>query len=146
MKGFFTDDARKALQLANREAQRWNHGYIGPEHILLGLIGEGSIGPDVLAGFRVELRAIRVETEKMLQRGTDAVIAAKLPMTPRAKNVIEFSLEEAQRLNHDYVGTGHILLGLLHEQEGVAAQALMNLGLELEKVRKQVASGQCESG
>src|SRR5512137_1652083 len=130
----FTDRARKVMQLANQEAQRFNHEYIGTEHILLGLVKEGSgVAANVLKNLDVDLRKIRLEVEKLVQSGPEMVTMGKLPQTPRAKKVIEYSMEEARNLNHNYVGTEHILLGLLREQEGVAAQVLMNLlghGLE----------------
>jgi ATP-dependent Clp protease ATP-binding subunit ClpC len=135
----FTDRARKVMQLANQEAQRFNHEYIGTEHILLGLVKEGSgVAANVLKNLDVDLRKIRMEVEKIVQSGPDMVTMGKLPQTPRAKKVIEYSMEEARNLNHNYVGTEHILLGLLREQEGVAAQVLMNLGLKLEDVREEV--------
>ena len=135
----FTDRARKVMQLANQEAQRFNHEYIGTEHVLLGLIKEGSgVAANVLKNLDVDLRKIRLEVEKLVQSGPDMVTMGKLPQTPRAKKVIEYSMEEARNLNHIYVGTEHILLGLLREQEGVAAQVLMNLGLKLEDVREEV--------
>jgi ATP-dependent Clp protease ATP-binding subunit ClpC len=127
------------MQLANQEAQRFNHEYIGTEHVLLGLIKEGSgVAANVLKNLDVDLRKIRLEVEKLVQSGPDMVTMGKLPQTPRAKKVIEYSMEEARNLNHNYVGTEHILLGLLREQEGVAAQVLMNLGLKLEEVREEV--------
>ena len=130
----FTDRARKVMQLANQEAQRFNHEYIGTEHILLGLVKEGSgVAANVLKNLDVDLRKIRLEVEKIVQSGPDMVTMGKLPQTPRAKKVIEYSMEEARNLNHNYVGTEHILLGLLREQEGVAAQVLMNLGLKREE-------------
>jgi ATP-dependent Clp protease ATP-binding subunit ClpC len=135
----FTDRARKVMQLANQEAQRFNHEYIGTEHVLLGLIKEGSgVAANVLKNLDIDLRKIRMEVEKLVQSGPDMVTMGKLPQTPRAKKVIEFSMEEARNLNHNYVGTEHILLGLLRELEGVAAQVLMNLGLKLEDVREEV--------
>ncbi len=135
----FTDRARKVMQLANQEAQRFNHEYIGTEHILLGLIKEGSgVAANVLKNLDIDLRKIRLEVEKLVQSGPDMVTMGKLPQTPRAKKVIEYSMEEARNLGHNYVGTEHILLGLLREQEGVAAQVLMNLGLKLEEVREEV--------
>jgi ATP-dependent Clp protease ATP-binding subunit ClpC len=135
----FTDRARKVMQLANQEAQRFNHEYIGTEHILLGLVKEGSgVAANVLKNLDVDLRKIRLEVEKLVQSGPEMVTMGKLPQTPRAKKVIEYSMEEARNLNHNYVGTEHILLGLLREQEGVAAQVLMNLGLKLEDVRDEV--------
>src|SRR5438477_811963 len=135
----FTDRARKVMQLANQEAQRFNHEYIGTEHILLGLVKEGSgVAANVLKNLDVDLQKIRLEVEKLVQSGPEMVTMGKLPQTPRAKKVIEYSMEEARNLNHNYVGTEHILLGLLREQEGVAAQVLMNLGLKLEEVREEV--------
>ena len=135
----FTDRARKVMQLANQEAQRFNHEYIGTEHILLGLVKEGSgVAANVLKNLEVDLRKIRLEVEKIVQSGPDMVTMGKLPQTPRAKKVVEYAMEEARNLNHNYVGTEHLLLGLIREQEGVAAQVLMNLGLKLEDVREEV--------
>jgi ATP-dependent Clp protease ATP-binding subunit ClpC len=135
----FTDRARKVMQLANQEAQRFNHEYIGTEHILLGLVKEGTgVAANVLKNLDIDLRKIRLEVEKIVQAGPDMVTMGRLPQTPRAKKVIEYSIEEARNLNHNYVGTEHLLLGLLREQEGVAAQVLMNLGLKLEDVREEV--------
>ena len=135
----FTDRARKVMQLANQEAHRFNHEYIGTEHILLGLVKEGSgVAANVLKNLDVDLRKIRIEVEKIVQSGPDMVSPGKLPQTPRAKKVIEYAMEEARNLNHNYVGTEHLLLGLLREQEGVAAQVLMNLSLKLEDVREEV--------
>src|ERR1700754_2410163 len=139
----FTDRARKVMQLANQEAQRFNHEYIGTEHILLGLVKEGSgVAANVLKNLDIDLRKIRLEVEKIVQHGPggEQVVMGRLPHTPRAKKVIESSIEEARNLNHNYVGTEHLLLGLLREQEGVAAQVLMNLGLKLEDVREEVLS------
>jgi len=128
----FTDRARKVMQLANQEAQRFNHEYVGTEHVLLGLIKEGSgVAANVLKNLDVDLRKIRNEVEKIVQAGPDMVTMGKLPQTPRAKKVIEYAIEEARNLNHNYVGTEHLLLGLLREQEGVAAQVLMNLNLKM---------------
>src|SRR2546429_244249 len=135
----FTDRARKVMQLANQEAQRLNHEYIGTEHILLGLVKEGSgVAANVLKNLDIDLRKIRLEVEKLVQSSPEVGTPGKLPQTPRAKKVIEYSIEEARNLNHNYVGTEHLLLGLLREQEGVAAQVLMNLGLKLEDVREEV--------
>jgi len=137
----FTDRARKVMQLANQEAQRFNHEYIGTEHILLGLVKEGSgVAANVLKNLDIDLRKIRLEVEKIVQHGPggEQVVMGRLPHTPRAKKVIEYSVEEARNLSHNYVGTEHLLLGLLREQEGVAAQVLMNLGLKLEDVREEV--------
>ena len=135
----FTDRARKVMQLANQEAQRFNHEYIGTEHILLGLVKEGSgVAANVLKNLDIDLKKVRVEVEKFVQTGPDMVTIGRLPQTPRAKKVIDYSIEEARNLNHNYVGTEHLLLGLLREQEGVAAQVLMSLGLKLEDVREEV--------
>jgi ATP-dependent Clp protease ATP-binding subunit ClpA len=135
----FTDRARKVMALANQEAQRFNHEYIGTEHILLGLLKEGSgVGATVLMNLNVDRRKIRREVEKLLTSGPDMVTMGKLPPTPRAKKVIEYAIEEARALNSKYVGTEHILLGLLRVPEGIAAQVLMNLGLKLEDVRQAV--------
>src|ERR1700741_3607236 len=135
----FTDRARKVMQLANQEAQRFNHEYIGTEHILLGLVKEVTgVAANVLKNLDIDLRKIRLEVEKIVQAGPDMVTMGQLPQTPRAKKGIEYSIEEARNLNHNYVGTEHLLLGLLREQEGVAAQVLMNLGLKLEDVREEV--------
>ena len=135
----FTDRARKVMALANQEAQRFNHEYIGTEHILLGLVKEGSgVGANVLKNLEVDLRKVRLEVEKLVKSGPDMVTMGKLPQTPRAKKVIEYAIEEARQLNHNYVGTEHLLLGLLREQDGVAAQVLMNLGIKLEEVREEV--------
>ena len=135
----FTDRARKVMALANQEAQRFNHEYIGTEHILLGLVKEGSgVGANVLKNLDVDLRKVRLEVEKLVKSGPETVTMGKLPQTPRAKKVIEYAIEEARNLNHNYVGTEHLLLGLLREQDGVAAQVLMNLNLRLEDVREEV--------
>jgi ATP-dependent Clp protease ATP-binding subunit ClpC len=135
----FTDRARKVMALANQEAQRFNHEYIGTEHILLGLVKEGSgVGATVLKNLDVDIKKLRLEVEKLVKSGPDVVTMGKLPQTPRAKKVIEYAIEEARSLNHNYVGTEHILLGLLRESEGIAAQVLMNLGLKLENVRQEV--------
>src|SRR6202158_3037440 len=137
----FTDRARKVMQLANQEAQRFNHEYIGTEHILLGLGKEGSgVAANVLKNLDIDLRKIRLEVEKIVQAGPDMVTMGKLPQTPKAKKVIEYSIEEARGLNHNYVGTEHLLLGLIREEEGAAAQVLMSLGLKLEDVRAEVLS------
>ncbi len=135
----FTDRARKVMALANQEAQRFNHEYIGTEHVLLGLVKEGSgVGANVLKNLDVDLRKVRLEVEKLVKSGPDMVTMGRLPQTPRAKKVIEYAIEEARNLNHNYVGTEHLLLGLLREQDGVAAQVLMNLSLKLDEVREEV--------
>ncbi|MBN2490494.1 MAG: ATP-dependent Clp protease ATP-binding subunit [Planctomycetes bacterium] len=135
----FTDRARKVMGLARQEAQRFNHDYIGTEHILLGLIQEGSgVAANVLKNMDVELKKIRGEIEKMVKTGPTMVTMGQLPFTPRAKKVLELALEEASNLGHNYLGTEHLLLGLLRESEGIAAQVLMNLGIKLDDVREEV--------
>ena len=135
----FTDRARKVMALANQEAQRFNHEYIGTEHILLGLVKEGSgVGANVLKNLDVDIKKLRLEVEKLVKSGPDMVTMGKLPHTPRAKKVIECAIEEARSLNHNYIGTEHLLLGLLRETEGVAAQVLMSMGLKLEDIRQEV--------
>lgn len=127
------------MALANQEAQRFNHEYIGTEHILLGLVKEGSgVGATVLKNLDVDVKKVRLEVEKLIPTGPDMVTMGKLPHTPRAKKVIEYAIEEARSLNHNYVGTEHLLLGLLRETEGIAAQVLMNVGLRLDDVRQEV--------
>ncbi len=135
----FTDRARKVMALANLEAQRFNHEYIGTEHVLLGMVKEGSgVGANVLKNLSVDLRKVRLELEKLVKSGPEMVTTSKLSQTPQAKKLIEYAILEAKGLNHDCVGTEHLLLGLLREQDGVPAQVLMNLGLELKKVREEV--------
>jgi ATP-dependent Clp protease ATP-binding subunit ClpA len=136
----FTDKARKVMQFANGEARRLTHDYVGTEHILLGLVKEGSgVAANVLKNLDIDLRKIRLEVEKIVQSGPeDPVSLTTLRETPRAKKVIEYAVAEARHLNHNWVGTEHLLLGLLREEEGVAAQVLMNLGLKLQHVRDEV--------
>jgi ATP-dependent Clp protease ATP-binding subunit ClpC len=135
----FTDRARKVMNYAKEEALRFNHEYIGTEHILLGLVKEGSgVAAQVLHNLDIDIKKIRLEVEKMVQSGPDLKSIGQLPLTPRAKKVLDLATEEAKSLGHNYIGTEHILLGLLREQEGVAARVLMNLGLKLEDVREEV--------
>jgi ATP-dependent Clp protease ATP-binding subunit ClpC len=135
----FTDRARRVMGLARQEAQRFNHEYIGTEHILLGLIQEGSgVAANVLRNLDIDLDKIRREVEKIVQSGPSMVTMGQLPFTPRAKKVLELAVEEASNLGHNYIGTEHLLLGLIRENEGVAAQVLLNLGLKLEDVREEV--------
>jgi hypothetical protein len=134
----FTDRAREVMQLANQEAQRYNHEYIGTEHILLGLVKEGSgVAANILKNLDIDLRKIRREVERIVQSAPDMVTMGKLPQTPTAKKVIEHAIAEARNLNHNYVGTEHVLLGLLLQHDSVAAQILRNLGLSTEKVREE---------
>ncbi len=137
----FTDRARKVMQLANQEAQRLNHECIGTEHILLGLIKEGSgVAAHVLKNLGANLRNLRFNVADLVRCETDTVMMGRLPKTPRAVHVLEFAVEESRNLGQYSVSTEHILLGLLREQEGVGAQVLMNLGLNLEKVRGEVSN------
>jgi ATP-dependent Clp protease ATP-binding subunit ClpC len=127
------------MQLAQQEAQRFNHEYIGTEHILMGLIKEGSgVAASILKTLDVDLRKVRLKVEVLVQCGPDMVTMGKLPQTPRAKKVIEYAMDEARTLNHNYVGTEHILLGLIKEPEGVACEVLTSFGLNLETVRNEV--------
>ncbi len=135
----FTDRARKIMALANQEAQRFNHEYVGTEHMLLGLVKEGSgVAANVLKNLEVDLRKVRLEVEKLVKSGPDMVTLGRLPQTPRTKKVIEYAIDEARALHHNYIGTEHLLLGLIREQDGVAAQVLLNLGVTLEEVRATV--------
>jgi len=135
----FTDRARKVLALANQEAVRLHQEYVGTEHILLGLLKEATgVAAVVLRNLDVDIKKLRIEIEKLVKSGPDMATMGKLPQTPRAKKVIEYAMEEARVLNHNYIGTEHFLLGLLRENEGIAAQVLMNLGLQLEEIRQEV--------
>ncbi len=135
----FTDRARKVMGLARQEAQRLNHEYIGTEHILLGLVQEGSgVAASVLKNLEIDLKKIRQEVEKLVKSGPSMVTMGQLPFTPRAKKVLELALEEAGSLGHNYIGTEHILLGLIRESDGKAAKVLQNLGIKLEQVREEV--------
>jgi ATP-dependent Clp protease ATP-binding subunit ClpC len=125
----FTDRARKVMQLANQEAQRFNHEYVGTEHVLLGIIHEGGgVATNILKNHGLDLCKVRLEIEKIVQSGPDMVTMGKLPHTPRVKKVIEYAVEEARKHNHNYVGSEHLLLGLLREGESVACQVFANLG------------------
>jgi ATP-dependent Clp protease ATP-binding subunit ClpC len=135
----FTDRAKKVMNLARQEAQRFNHEYLGTEHILLGLVQEGSgVAANVLKNMNIDPNKIRTEVEKVVKTGPSMVTMGQLPFTPRAKKVLELSMEEASNLGHNYIGTEHLLLGLIKENEGIAAQVLMNLGVKLEDVREEV--------
>jgi ATP-dependent Clp protease ATP-binding subunit ClpC len=133
----FTERARKVLSLAQEEAQRFNHNYIGTEHLLLGLVREGEgVAAKVLSNLGVELNKVRSAVEFIIGRG-DRLVLGEIGLTPRAKKVIELAVDEARRLNHHYIGTEHLLLGLVREGEGIAAGVLESLGVNLEKVRTQ---------
>ncbi|MCM8776334.1 MAG: AAA family ATPase, partial [Candidatus Omnitrophica bacterium] len=135
----FTERARKVIILAKEEAKRFNHDYIGTEHILLGLIKEGeSVAAAVLQNLGLSLDTIRLEVEKLVQFGPSTIVSGDIPFTPKAKKVIELAMDEARRLGHNYIGTEHLLLGLIKEGEGVASHVLMNIGLDLNKVRAEV--------
>jgi ATP-dependent Clp protease ATP-binding subunit ClpC len=135
----FTERARKVIILAKEEAKRFNHDYIGTEHILLGLIREGEgVAATVLEKMGVSLENIRIEIEKLVQPGPATQIIGDLPFTPRAKKALELAAEEARSLGHNYIGTEHLLLGLIREEEGVASQVLLNLNLDLSTVRNKV--------
>ncbi len=135
----FTDQAQKVMQLADQQARRFNHGYIGTEHILLGLVNAGSgVGPVILKKLHIDFETVRQKVEKSLGEGPERVTGRKLPLTPRAKMVVEYAMDEGCRLSQSHVGTEHILLGLLWEQEGVAAQVLMSLGAGIKEVLAEV--------
>ncbi len=135
----FTERARKVIILAKEEAKRFNHDYIGTEHILLGLIKEGeSVAAAVLQNLGLSLETIRLEVEKLVQYGPSTMVSGDIPFTPKAKKVIELAMDEARRLGHNYIGTEHLLLGLIKEGEGVASHVLLNVGLDLNKVRAEV--------
>jgi len=134
----FTDRARRVVVLAQEEARMLNHNYIGTEHILLGLIHEGEgVAAKALESLGISLDAVRQQVEEIIGQGQQAP-SGHIPFTPRAKKVLELSLREALQLGHNYIGTEHILLGLIREGEGVAAQVLVKLGADLSRVRQQV--------
>ena len=134
----FTDRARRVVVLAQEEARMLNHNYIGTEHILLGLIHEGEgVAAKALQSLGISLEAVRQQVEEIIGQGQQAP-SGHIPFTPRAKKVLELSLREALQLGHNYIGTEHILLGLIREGEGVAAQVLVKLGADLNRMRQQV--------
>jgi ATP-dependent Clp protease ATP-binding subunit ClpC len=134
----FTDRARRVVVLAQEEARMLNHDYIGTEHLLLGLIHEGEgVAVRALESLGISLQDLRRDVEEMIGRGQHE-LSGHIPFTPRTKRVLELSLRESQQLGHDYIGTEHILLGLIREAEGVAAQVLVKLGADLNRVRQQV--------
>jgi len=137
----FTDKARKVMAIASEQARRFGHKYIGTEHIFLGLVKEGSgTGAEVLKNLGVDIEKMLPEVEQLfkLKGGPDAVAEGKIQQTQNAIKVIEYAIEEARNLNHDYIGTEHILLGLLRVSEGIAAQVLANLGVSIEKARMEI--------
>ena len=134
----FTDRARRVVVLAQEEARMLNHNYIGTEHILLGLIHEGEgVAAKALESLGISLDAVRQQVEEIIGQGQQAP-SGHIPFTPRAKKVLELSLREALQLGHDYIGTEHLLLGLIREGDGVAAQVLIRLGADLNRVRQQI--------
>ena len=134
----FTDRARRVVVLAQEEARLLNHNYIGTEHILLGLIHEGEgVAAKALESLGISLEAVRSQVEEIIGQGGSSP-SGHIPFTPRAKKVLELSLREALQLGHNYIGTEHILLGLIHEGDGVAAQVLVGLGVELDRTRQLV--------
>ena len=135
----FTDRARRVIVDAQNEARSLGHDYIGPEHILLGLIQEGDgVGAKALEAMQISTETVRGQIEEITGRGQAPPSTGHIPFTPRAKKVLELSLREALQLGHNYIGTEHILLGLIHEGDGVAAQVLVGLGVELDRTRQLV--------
>ena len=135
----FTPRAQQVLQLARKEADRFNHGYVGTEHLLLGLIALGQgVAVNVLQRMGIDLETVRLEVEKAVGVGPETKTMGNVPFTPRVKKVLALAGSEARALNHSYVGTEHILLGLLREGEGVAARVLKNLNVDLEKTRIEI--------
>jgi len=130
-----TERARKVLHLAQEEAQRLHHNYIGTEHLLLGLVREGEgVAGKVLTSLGVDLEKVRKAVEDIIGHG-DHIVLGEIGLTPRAKKVIELAVDEARRLNHDYIGTEHLLLGLIREGNGIGADVLESFGLSLQEVR-----------
>jgi ATP-dependent Clp protease ATP-binding subunit ClpC len=135
----FTDRARRVVVFAQDEARGLNHNWIGTEHLLLAVLREGQgVGAKALESMQISLEATRQQVESIIGRGQNPVGDAHIPFTPRAKKVLELSLHESLQLGHDYVGTEHIVLGLIREGDGVAAQVLVKLGADLNRVRQQV--------
>lgn len=134
----FTDRARKSMQVANQEAVRFNQEYIGTEHILFALMKEECSATALLKDVGVDYRRVAIEVEKLAQAGPDMIVMGKLPQTPQAKKVIEYAIEEAWALHQDWVGTEHLLLGLLREEGGLAGQILMNSDVNIKETRKAV--------
>jgi ATP-dependent Clp protease ATP-binding subunit ClpC len=141
MSNRFTERAQRVILIAQEEAKRLNHDYVGTEHLLLGLIalGEG-VAAQVMANLGVDQRRVRAEIEKIVGTGDNVMLLGEIPFTPRAKKVLELAVEEAQNMGHNYVGTEHLLLGLIREEEGVAARVLENIGVRLDVVREEVIS------
>ena len=135
----FTERVRKVIQLAREEATRFNHDYIGPEHLLLGLVKEGEgIAASALNNLGVDLKSLRLEVEKLVEQGPATLSVGDIPFNPQAKKVLELAVEEARKFNHNYIGTEHLLLGLLREGEGIAAQVLENMRVDLNRVHREI--------
>ncbi len=135
----FTERVRKVIQLAREEAMRFNHDYIGTEHLLLGLVKEGEgIAAAALANLGVDLKTLRLEVEKLVEQGPSTVSVGEIPFNPQAKKVLELAVEEARKFGHNYIGTEHLLLGLIKEGEGIAAHVLENMKIDVEKVQREV--------
>lgn len=136
----FTDESRKVFQLANQIAQKLNHEFIGTEHLLLGLIKEnsGGIVVNILRSLEVSLNRLEDYILKIIQPGSDLIVMGRPPQTPKAKNVIQYAIESARELKHNYVGTENILLGLLREEGGIASQVLRESGLDYQKVKVEI--------
>lgn len=135
----FTDRARKVMQLANQEALRFNHEYIGTEHVALGLVREHyGVARFVLNRAGIDMRKVRLEVERLIKSGPEMALMGRLPHTPRTKQVLAYAIEESRALGHLYVGTEHILLGLLREPEGIGGQVIRGLGLSLEDARRAI--------
>ncbi|MGF1578424.1 MAG: Clp protease N-terminal domain-containing protein [Gemmataceae bacterium] len=134
----FTPRARRAAELAQEEAQQWNHQYLGTEHLFIGLLREGNgVAANILRNLDVDLNAALTEIEQLVQPGPDLISKGR-PFTPPAKRVLEFAFEEANNLGHRYLGTEHLLLGLIREQQGIAAEVLTSRGLLLEDLREEI--------
>ncbi len=135
----FTPRAQQVLALARKEAERFNHNFVGTEHLLLGLISLGQgVAVNVLQKMGVDLETARLEVEEQVGKGPDQKIIGLIPYTPRVKKVLAIAAKEAKALNHTYVGTEHILLGLLREGDGVAARVLVELGVDIERTRQEI--------
>lgn len=137
----FTDRARKVMSLANQECQRFNHEHIGTEHILLGLVKEGcGCGAKALLNLGIDLRRVRLEIEKLVKCGSDMVVMGKIPQSPRAKKAIENAIVASREDGLNYVGTEHVLIGLLKDPDSVACQVLMNLGVSIDNLKAEVSN------
>ena len=134
-----TDRARKVLQLANREAQQMQHEFIGTEDVLLGLVREGQgVAANVLREWKIDLENVKIKVDKLTSKGSKLGIKGRLPNAPQMKKIIDYAIEEAKTMGHEYVGTEHLLLGLLRDEEGIGGQALRNLNATLDDIRERV--------